>query len=145
MSARIKSMLAQGERDHDLEPPAPKEEIEALIASTQFELPTEYIEFLATHNGGSGELPVQPWCYELWPANEVSENNEGYEVAKYFPDCFAIGSNQGGELLYIDYRQSRKGNIISIPLIPSDLNYANVVALSFNDLISLLGVTCKFG
>ena len=92
---------------------------------------------------GSGELPVQPCWYELWPAEEVVENNENYEVVKTLPEFLAIGSNQGGELLYIDYRESTIGNIVSIPLIPSEEGYAMLVANTFDDLIHMLGKECE--
>lgn len=144
MSNRIIKILAEGIRDHELAPPASAKEISDLRTGSNRDLPKEYIEFLCTHNGGSGELPVQPCWYELWSASEVIENNAEYEVVKYLNDFFAIGSNQGGELIYIDYRKSTKGNIVAIPLIPSDPEYANLIAASFDELIPLLGIEGKF-
>ncbi len=143
MSARIADILKSGKREHELEPPASDAEIKGLVDNTKFDLPAEYIEFLKTHNGGNGDLPVQPCWYELWPASEVVENNENYEVVKCLPEFLALGSNQGGELLYIDYRKSTLGNIVSIPLIPSDADYAMLVATSFNEFIQLLGKECE--
>ena len=142
MSDRIEKILSQGKRDHDLESPAPEEEVLYLVSNVRFDLPTEYLEFLTTHNGGSGELPIQPCWYELWPASEVVKNNENYEVVKYLSEFLAIGSSQGGELIYIDYRSETKGNIVAIPLIPSDLDYTIFISNSFENLIPLLGFEC---
>jgi len=143
LSNRIIEILSIGKRDHELEDPAPKNDISKLIKDTSFELPEEYIEFLQTYNGGSGELPIQPCWYELWPASEVIENNESYDSVKDLPEFFAIGSNQGGELIYLDYRAKTIGNVVSIPLIPSDPDYANIIAETFDGLIPLLGLECK--
>jgi hypothetical protein len=142
MSERIKNILALGERHHELAMPAHEHELSELVSRTDFDLPHEYLEFLSLHNGGSGELPVQPCWYELWPAGEVIENNQDYEVVKYLTEFLAIGSNQGGELIYIDYRNHTKGNIVSIPLIPTDPAYANVITDSFESLIPVLGLKC---
>jgi cell wall assembly regulator SMI1 len=142
VSDRIEKILAQGKREHEVGPPATSDAILKLTLGTNLELPAAYIEFLQTHDGGRGELPVQPCWYELWPAIEVLENNENYEVATHLPKFFAIGSNQGGELIYIDYREGTKGNVVSIPLIPTDPEYAKIIARSFEELIPLLGKEC---
>jgi hypothetical protein len=143
MSTRILDILKNGKRDHELNEAAPKIELSEFIAQVDREMPEEYIEFLSTHNGGSGELPVQPCWYELWPTNEIVENNADYEAVNHLKDFFAIGSNQGGELIYIDYRENSKGKIVSIPLIPSEASYANTIANSFDELIPLLGLECR--
>lgn len=143
MSPRVKDILALKVRDHDLNPPASEHEIRALLHECKFDLPAIYIEFLQVHNGGNGELPVDPCWYELWQADEVIEKNEDYEVANDLPDFLAIGSNQGGELLCIDYREKTKGNIVSIPLIPSDPEYAVIVSQTFEEMIYLLGIECQ--
>lgn len=143
MSKRIENILTGGKRNHDLEPPASKNEVAKLKANCSYVLPEEYLEFLLTHNGGNGELPVQPCWYEMWAADEVLEHNEIYQAANYLPDFFAIGSNQGGELIYIDYRNERQGNIVSIPLTPSDPEYANIIAADVYDFINSLGMPCN--
>ncbi len=143
MSNRIECILAEGMRDHDLEPPATEGDVSTLELKCNFVLPEIYLEFLLTHNGGSGELPVQPCWYEVWPANEVLENNKNYEVAEHLPEFLAIGSNQGGELIYIDYRASSKGNIVAIPLIPTDPDYANKMSSNFEEFISIMGRPCE--
>lgn len=36
-----------------------------------FELPASYLDLLGRENGCEGTLPVRPWRYVLWPAEEV--------------------------------------------------------------------------
>ena len=63
-------------------------------------------------------------------------------MAKYLTGFLAIGSNQGGELIYIDFREKTKGNVVTIPLIPTDPSYADIIASSFETFIPLLGLEC---
>jgi hypothetical protein len=65
-------------------------------------LPAAYLAFLRVEDGSEGDLAVEPGWIRLWPAAEVEESNDGYEVAKWLPGFVGFGSNGGGELLVFD-------------------------------------------
>ncbi len=69
-----------------IEPPASAEQINGLASALGLELPEEYRALLAEANGVSANL------VQVYPAEEVPERNTTYEVAKYSPGYFVIGT-----------------------------------------------------
>jgi len=102
------------------------------------DFPAEYTRFLLWSNGGEGELSVEPGWFSLWPAEEVVELNEGYEVQTRLPGFFGFGSSGGGELLAFDTRTT-PWNILSIPFIPLYEEEAVLVAANLGEFMRLLG------
>ena len=47
------------------EKPASFEEIEDIASKSGFDLPKDYLEFLSLSNGGDGELPVDPYWFQI--------------------------------------------------------------------------------
>ena len=55
----------------DRESPASSDLIENLVLESGLQLPEDYLDFLRLSNGGEGELPVDPFWFQIWPAEEV--------------------------------------------------------------------------
>lgn len=101
-------------------------------------LPSSYINFLKNHNGAIGDLPVQPFYFQLWQLGEALDNNEGYEVQEYLPGYFAVGSNGGDDMLALKIDDKK---IYSIPFAPMEEESAFLVAESFEAFESIIGFT----
>ena len=63
--------------------------IQTLKNATAFELPAQYFEFLSWTNGGEGELPVDPYWFIIWPAEEVMPANNELQVRHMRRDTLA--------------------------------------------------------
>lgn len=124
-----KCLLELGEKPSEAE-------IEKFLPQLSDDLPVSYINFLKTHKGAGGDLPVQPCYFQLWEISEISDNNLGYEVQTYLPDYFGIGGNGGGELLALNTKDKR---IYAIPFIPMDEKDALLVAESFEEFENIMG------
>ncbi len=128
-----KGLLELGEKTSEAE-------IEKFLPQLSKDLPVSYINFLKNHKGAQGDLPVQPYYFQLWEISEVSDNNSGYEVQNYLPDYFGIGGNGGGELLALNTKNKK---VYTIPFIPMDEKDALLVAESFNEFENIMGFTEK--
>lgn len=113
--------------------PSSAEAIGRLVAMSPRPLPPAYLDFLSWSNGGEGS--VGDYYVSIWPAEEVLELNEGYEVRQYVPGLLAFGTDGGGEAFAFDYR--REGSpIVRVPL--GDLAYESVLDVA-SDLVAFLG------
>lgn len=120
-------------------PPASTEAIAALVAQAPIELPSSYLELLLVSNGGEGDLSVNPDWFSLWPAQDVMQHNESYQIAEYLPGFFGFGSNGGGELLAFDARHSKPWPIVMIPFIPMEVTEAVQISTGFDEFIFYIG------
>jgi hypothetical protein len=120
-------------------PPGSQAAIDELARKSPVPLPSEYLLFLEHSNGGEGGLGVQPGWFVMWRAEEVLEQNRGYEIEADLPGFFGFGSSGGGELLAFDTRQGEPYSIVAIPFIPLDADEALLVASSFSQFQALLG------
>lgn len=116
---------------------ASPEAIAALKSNCQFELPQEYLDFLAFSNGSDTEISVDPlWCI-LFAAEEVLEANEDYELSADLPGFFAIGTSGGGEVIVFDTRDGPwRVCTVRIPFEEEDVWD---VAPSFIELLKMFG------
>ena len=107
-----------------------------------FELPSDYLDFLRFSNGGCGDIPVQPWCFDsLWSAEELADCNRDYEVANYCPGFFGIGSSGGGEMFAFDMRSSEPWPVVVLPFIGMEAKAALAVAPDFRSFVAIFGQT----
>ena len=120
-------------------PAATKADIQALIAACDFDLPDEYLAFLQYSNGGEGFLRIEPWYFQLCPAEEVVEYNKGYNVEEFLPGWFAIGSNGGGEMLAIRKSDGSPCPVYMVPFIPMAESDAVQIAHDFEMFAMALG------
>jgi len=100
------------------QPPVSEAVIQELSASCGFTLPAEYVSFLRFSNGGEGSLCIEPWCFQLYPAEEIIPFNRGYKVDEFLPAYFAIGSNGAGEMFVIRKREGSPCPVYMVPMVP---------------------------
>jgi hypothetical protein len=93
--ANLLDILSDSTAGWTRRPPATEATIQALTANCDFELPEEHLSFLRYSNGGEGFLCMEPWYFQLCPAEEVIAYNQRYNVEEFLPGWFAIGSNGG--------------------------------------------------
>lgn len=120
-------------------PPAAPDAIEALVAESGLELPADYLKFLASFNGCEGSLGAKLRWFQLWPVEEILQLNKDYEVQKWVPGFFGIGSDGGGYLLAFDTRTSWPWEIVKVPFGYLDKVEATLVAASFNEFVKSIG------
>lgn len=87
-------------------------------------------------NGGEGFLGEDYLI--LWGAEELAQFNREYEVQEYAPGLVLFGSDGGGEGFAFDTRSSPP-QIVQVPFIGMELQYANPVGSDFRDFISKMG------
>ena len=105
-------------------------ELEKFLPQLPLNLPKSYIDFLKRHNGANGDLPVQPFWFELWQINELNQANQDAEIQKYLPNYFGIGGNGGGELLAFNLENQK---VFTIPFIVMEEKDALLIAESFEE------------
>jgi hypothetical protein len=120
--------------------PASEDSIARLVRAVGFDLPSDYLEFLRVSNGGCGDIPVDPWCFDsLWTAEKLVVCNRDYEVAEYCPSFFGIGSSGGGEMFAFDMRKAQPWPIVHIPFIGMEPAAALPVAPDFRSFVAMFG------
>ncbi|HEY1011971.1 MAG TPA: SMI1/KNR4 family protein, partial [Herpetosiphonaceae bacterium] len=113
--------------------------IARLLDESGLPLPPAYLVTLRWSDGPTGELPSLPYRFQLWPAAQVMEQNAGYELARWVPGFFGIGSSGGGELIAFDTRQAPPWPVCAIPWIPLDEQDMLVIAPDFMAFLALTG------
>jgi hypothetical protein len=74
--------------------------------------------------------------FQLWPLADVQSLNDQYEVAEYAPELVAFGSDGGGEMLAFD----AKNQIVKVPFIGMEMEYARIVAATWTDFERILAL-----
>ena len=113
------------------EPAATVESIARLKETSPVPLPEDYLEFLSYSNGGAGSVGEE--YFILWRAEEITRNNEEYEVNVYAPDLFFFGSDGGGN----GYVRSHPYDIVDVPFIGMSLEYTTKIANNFTELLNV--------
>jgi len=135
----IESVLSDSSANWSRNAPATSEAIQDLVSGCALDLPVDYLEFLRFSNGGEGELGVEPGWFQLWPAGQVNQLNEGYEVAANVPGLFGFGSNGAGEMFAFDTHSEMPWPIVMIPFIPMELESSKTITLDFGSFIKQIG------
>lgn len=97
-------------------------------------LPSDYKNFMATHDGGEGFIGSQ--YIILWRSAELIDFNRDYEVTMYAPGLLLFGSNGGGEAFAFDFRETEKMRVRIVPFIGMSLQDARLVADTFEGLLN---------
>jgi hypothetical protein len=137
--------VTTGGNDWTAASPAPQAVVEDLQRSAPKPLPAEYLAFLATSNGGEGELGAEPGWFRMWRAEEVIRLNADYEVPLNVPGLIGFGSSGGGEMLAFDTRHGEPYPVVAVPFIPMAADEAIVVAKSFHQFSALIGLRREGG
>lgn len=123
------------------EPPASGSSLATLRQEAPANTPEAYFDLLRVTDGGECEIPVQPWVVAFWPANEVISHNTAYEVERWWPGLFGIGTNGGGELLALDTRTDSPWPVVVVSLSGGTQEDIEVVASDFKSFAKMLGRT----
>jgi hypothetical protein len=118
----------------DLNEESLKSEIKINIG---FTLPDDYKFFLSHYQGY--ETFIKDFYIVLWDKLEVSELNNGYEIQYYLPQVLAIGSNGGGEMIGLHYKEKDNYEIILLPF--GSLNeeeHQIIIGTSFTNFLERL-------
>lgn len=114
-----------------------REQPQLFIAKLKFEhfVPDDDYK-LFIENYYTTDITIGLFYFLLWNIEEVFDANEDYQIQKYLPNCFAIGTNLGGELIGIDFDQNNR--IVICPLGDLDKESCIGVAKSFTDFFAIL-------
>jgi hypothetical protein len=127
------------DKDWEAASGATQDALDALIAASDTDLPSDYIAFLADSNGGNGPLSVHPLWLMLYPAEMITDLLNDVPRRAMFPGLFIIGSNGAGESIAFDFRSGATVGVIHFDMINSDLQESVVpLAASFTQLLALL-------
>ena len=134
----VMKRLKQRKAHWDRVPPASESAIQALVEQSGVDLPQDYLAFLRFSNGGDGHIGIEPGWFQIWPAEEVVETNQFFELEEELPGFFAFGGNGGGELFAFDMRGPQPWPIVMVPRTPLEAEFAVKIAddfLAFADAI----------
>jgi len=105
------------------------------------QLPERYLELLAFSNGGEGPLPVQPFRFCLYPAEEAAEIEREGDFREFFPDFFVFGGNGGGEVIALDLRAAEPWPVVYFDMMNISLHESiQPLAPDFDAFLGLVGI-----
>jgi len=120
----------------NLNPPVIGDLILEFENTSGVKLPEDYVSFLRLGNGGEGFIGLSSYTI-LWKLEELQQFNEEYEVSKYAPGLFLIGSNGGGEAFAFDTRDAGLA-VVQVPFVGMDIEYAEVLGATFTQFLQRL-------
>lgn len=97
--------------------------------------PSGYLDVLQFTNGGEGF--IHQYYFRLYSIEELLSLNEAYQVKSFAPGLVIFGSNGGGEAFGFDTRQTPT-EIVQIPFIPMDFQYAESFGQGFLEFLQTL-------
>lgn len=103
-------------------------------------LPSDYVRFLETSDGGEGFIGKHgddTWYLVLWKVEKLAPFHEELEVAREIPGFLAIGGDGGGELFGFDTRKT-PWPVVMVPRLPMEWEEALPVGDSFTDFLQKL-------
>lgn len=121
-------------------PPANELSLIKLVSASRTGWPSAYLELLRYTNGGEGALPVEPWWFQLWSAEDAQTLNEEYRVPDFCPEHWAFGSSGGGELFLLNDLESWHSCIYRIACIGMSVNGIRLVCNDMDKFIEYLGL-----
>lgn len=110
------------------------EEFEKCISEIDFQLPTDYLNFLRQTNGGETFLDNDKYVM-FWRAENLSEYNKMYAVAEFAPNLFLIGSNGGNDAYGISRTE---GSFLEVPFVGMSNEAITILGKDFDTFISSL-------
>jgi hypothetical protein len=98
-----------------------------------FQLPDDYKFFL--DNFIEYDCFIGPQCLRLWDADNLLENNYGYNIFNYLTNTLAIGSNMSGECIAVENWSPNKYRIVLVPFVGPDKEDYIEIGSSFTDML----------
>lgn len=115
--------------------------MERLVEEWGGSLPAAYVSLLLHCDAGEGSLPVHPHRAILWPAAEVLELNEHFDVPHSYPGLLGIGGDGGPHLIAFDTRPPRPWRVVAVPYVgvPQEIREVAPDFTTFRALLGLAG------
>lgn len=119
--------------------PTTEEKIQELENQLGKKFPQPYKDLLLFSNGivGMAEFEGAEIFAKFWPLEKLIEGNSHYKAQESIPGLFLIGSDGGGELFCIDFREDSqtKNHFLAVPAFPMELKYANDLGETIESLV----------
>ncbi|MCM2256893.1 MAG: SMI1/KNR4 family protein [Vicinamibacteria bacterium] len=112
--------------------------VDELVAAWGSRLPAAYVSLLMRCNGGEGTLPVHPHRAILWPADEVLQLNDHFDVGHAYPGLLGIGGDGGANLIAFDTRPPHPWRVVAVPYVGVEQEMREI-APDFTTFRALLG------
>ena len=116
--------------------PATLEHVSTCQKQLSCPLPSDYVAFLKSQNGGEGVIGNESYLI-LWAVEELEPFNREYEVGSDCPELLLIGSDGGGEAYAFDKR-STPWCVVQVPFIGMDYSLCEVIGSLFTEFIETL-------
>ena len=116
-------------------PGASEEDASRACRALNFIPPSDYLSALHFSNGGEGF--IQHCYFRLYSTEQLLSLNQAYQVTRFAPGLVIFGSNGSGEAFGFDARQSPM-EIVRIPFIPLDFEYAEPMGQTFVEFLQAL-------
>ncbi len=100
-----------------------------------FSPPPDYLDAMAYSDGGEGFIGHS--YFRLYSVEQLLSLNQAYQVSSFAPGLVVFGSDGGGEAFGFDIRQ-KPLEIVQIPFIPMDFQYAEALGRSFLEFLHAL-------
>lgn len=95
-------------------------------------LPEQLIDYLRSDAPKFADRDAFPVGVEMWAESDLETFNREYEVAKYAPGFYGVGSDGGGEMLALD----TNGKIYCLPFIGMSPEAATLIADSWESFFA---------
>ena len=103
-----------------------------LSAQTQMDLPQEYLDFIAPHNGESFSYPYRTQVLYFWSLDELNPKNESLvQEGRIQVDDMAFANTDDGSIIFIKKEKRRPSTKI---YHLDEFNSSEFLALSFKQL-----------
>lgn len=110
--------------------------------AAQVPLPARYLDLLAFSNGGEGPLPVQPFNFCLYSAEEAAQIEREGTFKECFPGLFVIGGDGCGEAVALDLRAAEPWPVVAFDMTNIDPDESvRPIAPDFDAFVGLIGVS----
>ena len=119
----------------ELGPGATRDAVRKAEEALEISLPEDYVEFMVGSNGG--EIEVGENQLRLWPIEELSYMNEGYEVDLNVPGLVLFGTDGGMEAYGFD-TEGEEPRVVMIPFVPMERGAAIPCGRTFTEFLENL-------
>lgn len=116
--------------------PVTGEAVEAFEKMSGMKLPSDYVEFLETTDGGDGFIGDSAYVI-LWGVEELLSMNQAYEVQSHVPGLLLFGSDGGGEAYGFDARTG-EWRVVRVPFVGMAWELARPMGASFREFLEAL-------
>jgi len=123
-------------KELELNPPAAQDVLKDLENNKNITLPKDYMEFMLYSNGAEGKIGPKSYL-SIWPAEQILELNDEYEVKEFTPSLLYFGSD-GGDMAYAFDFSDPTIKIVEYPFVSIHSEDKRICGNSFEEFLSFL-------